>query len=203
VKEQAWAPQEAVDAKTDCLGCHTSGYDPATAKWTELGVDCEMCHGPGSAHAGSAPDAKRSTIVNPKSLDPAHQAAVCGRCHSVGKDKDGIHTFSTTFRPGDDLDQSFTLTQNVEKGARNSQYNELRLGGGKHLAAGTACTSCHDPHGSKPMQLRAASVNELCLTCHQGKLQGAQHSEGALKAVSCATCHMSHGSHAFVPPHHG
>ena len=201
VKDQAWAVQPAADAKQDCLGCHTSGYDPATAKWTELGVGCEMCHGPGSAHVGATD--KKATITNPTNLDAAHQAAVCGRCHSVGKDKDGVHTFSTSFRPGDDLDQSFTFTKDVEKGMRNAQYNELRFGGGKHFAAGTTCVSCHDPHGSQPMQLKQASVNDTCLTCHAGKLQGAQHSEAALKSVGCNVCHMPSDSHAFLTPHHG
>ncbi len=200
VKEATWAPQAAADAKTDCLGCHTSGYDPATAKWTELGVGCEMCHGPGSAHATGD---KKTTLTNPKTLDPARQAMVCGRCHSVGKDKDGVHPFSTTYHPGDDLDQSFTLTKEVAKGQRNAQYNELRLGGGKHLAAGVTCVSCHDPHGSQPDQLKQATVNETCLTCHAGKLHGPQHSEAALKAVSCALCHLPSDSHAFLKPHGG
>lgn len=200
VKAQTWRPQEAVDAKKDCLGCHTSGYDPQTGKWTELGVGCEMCHGPGSVHAGGKD--KKATITNPKDLDSAHQAMGCGRCHAVGKSKDGPLTFPATFHPGDDLEASFVVAQTVPPGARNGQYNELRFGGGKHFAAGTGCTTCHDPQGAQPDQLRAASVNELCLKCHGGKLQGPQHGEAALKAASCNVCHMRNGSHTFVPSHH-
>lgn len=200
VKQGAWAPQEAVDAKQDCLGCHTSGYDARAGTWKDLGVTCEMCHGPGSGHVGASD--KKGTIVVSTSLDPAHQAMVCGQCHSRGKSKDGAYPFPVGFHPGDDLDQFFTLTPDVPRGARNGQYNELRLGGGKHLAAGTVCETCHDPHGGQPSMLRQ-SGNALCLKCHAGKLTGPQHSEAALKAVNCSMCHMPNGSHAFIPPKHG
>jgi predicted CXXCH cytochrome family protein len=198
VKEQAWAAQPAVDAKQDCLGCHTTGYDPATAKWTELSVGCEMCHGPGSAHMSAAD--KKATITNPQTLEPLRQAMICGRCHAKGKTSDGKLTFAASFCPGDDLEQTLTLATGVAPGERNAQYNEMRLGGGKHLAAGVQCTSCHDPHGSQAKQLRAATVKEVCLKCHQGKLQGPQHSDDVLKSVSCETCHMPKDSHAFTNP---
>jgi hypothetical protein len=45
-------------ANSECLFCHTTGfdrgYDAATdgyeTSWAELGVGCEACHGPGSLH---------------------------------------------------------------------------------------------------------------------------------------------------------
>lgn len=199
VKIKSWRPREAVDAKQDCLGCHASGFDPETGQWSALGVTCEMCHGPGSEHAGATD--KKGTIVRPQELDPARRAMICARCHSQGKSKDGRYPFAVGFLPGDDLDQSFTLLAEVPKGAMNSQYDELRLGGGKHLDRGTVCTTCHDPHGSKgsqPMQL-LAPVNELCGKCHTN-LTGPQHSKETLQAVTCATCHMPASKHTFVPP---
>jgi predicted CXXCH cytochrome family protein len=200
VKDKAWGSQEAVEASNDCLGCHTSGYDPAAAEWTEMGVACEMCHGPGSTHAGSSD--KKGTIVAVAGLEPARQAMVCGQCHSRGTSKDGKYAFPAGFRPGDDLDQSFTLSTDPATWTMNAQYNQLRLGGGKHLAAGTVCTTCHDPHGTGPSLLRGP-INELCLKCHQGKLTGAQHGEQVLKTVTCATCHMPGGRHSFVVPKKG
>jgi predicted CXXCH cytochrome family protein len=195
VKDKAWGPQGVVDARSDCLGCHTTGYDPAAATWKELGVGCEMCHGPGSTHAGSAD--KKATIVNLTGLDPAHQAMVCGQCHSKGTSKDGKYTFPAGFRPGDELDQFFTLSTDSATWTQNAQYNQLLLGGGKHLAAGVVCTTCHDPHGTSQWLLRGP-INDLCLKCHQGKLTGAQHGEQVLKTVTCSACHMPGGSHVFV-----
>jgi predicted CXXCH cytochrome family protein len=194
-KDSAWVAQEAVDAKQDCLGCHTTGYDPEAGTWKELGVGCEMCHGPGSAHVSSSD--KKATIVTIGDLDQAHRAMVCGRCHSQGKSKDGRYPFAHGFRPGDDLDQSLVFAKDVAKGAMNAQYNELRFGGGKHLASGTVCVTCHDPHGTQPSMLRDTG-NALCQNCH-AKLEGPQHSEAALKSVKCAMCHMPNGSHVFVP----
>ncbi|MFB3879745.1 MAG: multiheme c-type cytochrome [Armatimonadota bacterium] len=194
VAEKRWDQRPATDARTDCLGCHTSGYDPEKAQWKEVGVGCEMCHGPGSTHAGSTD--KKGTIVRLDSLDPVHQAMVCGRCHAYGHSKDGRYTFSPTFLPGDDLDASFVLEQTVPANAVNSQYNELRLGGGKHLESGTVCTTCHNTHLGQAPSLRQQG-NALCLQCHAGKLTGPQHSEEILKSAQCTGCHMPNGSHVF------
>lgn len=202
VKDQAWLPREPVDTAHDCLGCHTTGFDPETRKWAALGVSCEMCHGPGSAHAGASD--KKASIVRPEELEPARRAMVCGQCHAHGKSKDGAYAFPAGFRPGDDLEQFFVVAPEAPEGVVNSQYNELVHGGGKHLAAGTVCTTCHDPHGSVSdlaAQVREP-VNQLCLSegCHGGKLVGAQHTEDALQVVSCTICHMPGSKHSFVAP---
>jgi len=202
VADKAWRARSATDAKTDCLGCHTTGYDQDSGTWVALGVTCEMCHGPGAAHAGSAD--KKGTIIRPQDLEPARQAMVCGRCHSQGKSKDGRFPWAVGYTPGEDLDGFYTLNPRIQKGSMNGQYNELRLGGGKHLPAGTVCTTCHQPHGQagQPSELKAP-VKQLCLSCHEGKLTGAQHSKEALQAVNCTVCHMPAGSHRFVPPQQG
>jgi hypothetical protein len=33
-----------------CLPCHTTGYEAATGRYTEPGVTCEACHGPGERY---------------------------------------------------------------------------------------------------------------------------------------------------------
>jgi len=205
VKTSSWRMRDAADAKNECLGCHTTGYNPDAATWVATGVACEMCHGPGSAHAGSSD--KKGTIVRVQELAPDRAAMVCGRCHSQGMAKDGTHTFPIGFTPGDDLDSVFVLKQEVAKGAMNAQYNELRFGGGKHFSQGVVCTTCHDPHATTSVahELREP-VPQLCLNgkCHGGgKLKGPQHSEQALKAVTCTVCHMPNESHAFVAPKPG
>ncbi len=202
VKDQAWRPREPVDAAHDCLGCHTTGFDPETRKWAALGVGCEMCHGAGSNHAGASD--KKSSIVRPEELEAPRRAMVCGQCHAQGKSRDGCCTFPAGFRPGDDLEKFFVIASEVPQGGMNSQYNEMVHGGGKHIGAGTVCTTCHDPHGTVeglPMQLREPT-NQLCLRegCHGGKLTGPQHDEKALASISCAMCHMPGGKHTFVSP---
>jgi predicted CXXCH cytochrome family protein len=202
VKKNAWRPREAADAARDCLGCHTTGFDPQTRRWTAPGVTCEMCHGPGSEHI-KAKD-KKAGIVMPDGLDPARRAMVCGQCHAHGKSRDGCFAFPHGYRPGDDLNEFFVLAADIPEGTVNSQHNDMAQGNGKHLAAGTVCTTCHVPHGSggnAPAMLRGP-VNQVCLnpSCHGGKLSGPQHSEEALKATTCVICHMPESSHVFAVP---
>jgi hypothetical protein len=200
VADKAWRPRESVDATRDCLGCHTTGFDPEMKKWAALGVTCEMCHGPGSAHVGAKD--KLASVVRPQTLEPAAQAMICGQCHATGKSKDGEFAYPLGYRPGDDLSALFALSAEVPADSVNSQYNEFLQS--EHLAAGTTCTTCHNGHGPTgelPSQLKTP-LNDLCLSqdCHGGSLVGPQHQPEALKAATCNTCHMPGNSHSFVAP---
>ncbi len=67
VFEEAWTEQGKPGA---CLVCHTTGYDPQTATWTQDGVACEACHNP-------VPE------DHPKSPMPVTRTTdLCGQCHS-------------------------------------------------------------------------------------------------------------------------
>ncbi len=79
----------------ECFRCHTTGpmpQDPTDPRsqdgrpgilgtWSEPGVQCEACHGPGSNHA---PNPQRRDIF----VDPT--PATCGRCHTAGDDPNMI-----------------------------------------------------------------------------------------------------------------
>ncbi|TLM68168.1 MAG: hypothetical protein FDZ69_03065 [Deltaproteobacteria bacterium] len=76
------------DWNTQCATCHTTGYritafDDKSGKtlqsdFKELGVGCEACHGPGSAHIVSG---SRRDIFNPANVSVQEQSKVCGYCH--------------------------------------------------------------------------------------------------------------------------
>jgi DmsE family decaheme c-type cytochrome len=56
------------------------------------------------------------------------------------------------------------------------------------------CSSCHDPHGTgRESGLKAASVNDLCYSCHAEK-RGPHLWEHPPVNENCATCHDPHGS---------
>ncbi|NIQ98944.1 MAG: hypothetical protein GTN78_01895 [Gemmatimonadales bacterium] len=130
---------------------------------------------------------------------------VCGQCHSRGRSADGKYAFPLGYQPGADLGELYTLDRQHPEGARNSQYNDLALGGGKHLGEGVVCIVCHDPHGrgaeDPPAQLKA-KPNQLCRQggCHDGELPEKQHPPAVLETVSCSMCHMPKGKHTFVSP---
>lgn len=79
----AWGALQhvAASSRPDCVGCHSTGYlqptgfrDPsAPGAGLLVQVQCEACHGPGSAHV-AAPTAPYGTL-------PASQAA-CVACHT-------------------------------------------------------------------------------------------------------------------------
>jgi hypothetical protein len=62
----------------DCVSCHVTGYDkPGGSTVTHVqgleSVQCETCHGPGSAHA-KAPEKVKPPVSKP-------EGALCERCH--------------------------------------------------------------------------------------------------------------------------
>ncbi len=200
VKEQKWAKQEPVDGAAQCVGCHTTNFDPAAKKWTELGVGCESCHGPAGVHVESM---EPKDIVDLRKLDSKKLNMVCAQCHSQGTDPSGKLAFPAGFTPGDDLLLYFKLKEGVESG-QNSQYNTFITS--KHAQGGMKCVSCHDTHGDKAKDVHQLKkpINALCLGCHAqqlGKTKAIkslkEHAPGAAEDATCASCHMHGGSHAF------
>jgi hypothetical protein len=62
----------ADDFRSRCGQCHLTGLDPTTFEFSELGVGCEACHGPGKRHVDKADTA---SLKIPKGNE------ACLRCH--------------------------------------------------------------------------------------------------------------------------
>ena len=65
-----------------CLKCHTTGYDEATGEYSEEGVTCEACHGPGETYSyfmeiGKASEGQK--IAKLGTYGTSYNA--CGPCH--------------------------------------------------------------------------------------------------------------------------
>jgi predicted CXXCH cytochrome family protein len=150
-QEQRWAPRDSVflqppDFVTEkivwnhqCLPCHSTdgqpGYLPGEpagrggkspdTRVAEMGIACEMCHGPGEKHAelydGGGPPAGSlaqglagsavTAIAHPGKLSASRSAEICGQCHSVNvpyRTEDWIDYLldGPVFRPGGDLRKS-------------------------------------------------------------------------------------------------
>lgn len=196
VRSKSWKTIEAADGWTQCVGCHVTNFDVEKKTYTEMGVGCEACHGPGSEHLAKA---NKETAPTVDKLSPQLQAMVCGRCHSAGKDTSGKYPFAPGFRPGDDLAKLFVDAKPSGPGM-NQQYSEFIQS--KHAAAGLTCTTCHDPHNTTGIhgQLRKP-VNEQCMDCHKDTVKDmASHAPTAPEGATCATCHMPDDQHTFKEP---
>jgi len=176
----------------DCGACHTTGYDPdgitvdaagdpvagIIGAWSEPGVRCEACHGPGSRHAADP------------LLELAHvdrSAELCGRCHA----SDHVGTIQASAPAG----RGFTLD--------HQQWNEM-FSSKKHSMR---CIDCHDPHQSArfadtsqlPDSTEAVnptrSIRLSCESCHfleAVRQNNADETADSLMlgVVECVDCHM-------------
>jgi hypothetical protein len=179
-----------------CLRCHASAMSPPldgtenrypTPPFSQEGVGCERCHGPGEAHV-----ARGAAIVNPAKLSPQPRDAVCMQCHLEGSaavERAGRH--ADDFRPGDVLDdyvRHYVLAgiQSSALGA-NSQFEALAQSKCKIKSGDSmSCISCHDPHYSPAEPERASYYRGKCLACH-GAAFGLKHHP---RQADCTSCHM-------------
>ena len=213
-KETTPIPDGAHDMKqiwnVNCFNCHAtnldSGYEPTRAAyrthWTELGIGCEACHGPGREHIalteGWANDpstmprySSRASnrqlsatlkIFSPRSAEPRRTFDSCAYCHGNKRN------LFTTFRAGDRYEDHalpFLLSEPLPEfdaqgeywpDGRPNRFNRpqaLTLSG-CFKAGAIACTNCHVAHGS-------ANDFSLKLNVHDGRA-GDQ---------LCTQCHQS------------
>ena len=166
----------------ECLTCHdaTPGHEPSQNFYTDvpLGISCERCHGPGSAHveafeAGDAPG--ETFIVNPAKLSTDLQLDVCQQCHLTGETVFKPGHDPTTYRPGRPLSahrsvfvseqslgdpEAFGIASHAERMAQSACF-EGALG----TPAAMTCTTCHDPHVAQK-ELPADAYAAACRSCH-------------------------------------
>ena len=161
----------------ECFGCHTTGYDAeslAPARG-EMGIHCERCHGPGTAHVKAAasglPPADR--IFNPGSLKAFPQAQMCGACH--GKPPQDNDFDALSFLEQTPHSVRFPSQRIVLSRCFNESFGEL------------SCTTCHDPHLNASDE--AGRHDIACLACHDTKTRK-RASVCPTASADCASCHM-------------
>ncbi len=176
---------------TNCFNCHATnlvqGFDPATARyetrWTEMGIGCEACHGPGRPHVelmdaweknpASKPAYDNSAsnrdlsgilkIFSPRSAPPRQTYDTCAYCHG---NKENVFV---GFRGGDRYDDyalpfliSAPIPANDLQGefwpdGRPNRFNrpQALTITGCFKSGQAVCTSCHVAHGSRhPFSLK-------------------------------------------------
>ncbi len=186
-KETTPIPDGAHDLKqiwnVNCFNCHATnierGYLPARAvyetSWTELGIGCEACHGPGKRHVAlmetwqenpatiptysSRADNRQLSdllrIFSPRSAEPRRTFDTCAYCHGNKRN------VFTDFEAGDRYEDHalpFLLSEPLPEfdpqgefwpDGRPNRFNRpqaLTLTG-CFKAGAITCTNCHLAHG--------------------------------------------------------
>ncbi|HZP48173.1 MAG TPA: multiheme c-type cytochrome [Vicinamibacterales bacterium] len=159
-----------------CVNCHATNlarnYDASTKRydstWTEMGIGCEACHGPGSAHVAVAaewdkdplaaptrPTLEQLRIFSPAKATPRQTFDACGYCHG---NKNNVFF---GFKPGDryeDYALPFLVSQPIPENdpqgdfwpdGRPSRFNRPQavMESGCFQRGQATCTSCHQMHG--------------------------------------------------------
>jgi Zn ribbon nucleic-acid-binding protein len=172
-----------------CFKCHTTGpVEEGTwlegvdglGDFSEGGIGCESCHGPGSHHID---DPTKDNID--RVYEFAHTDNSLG-----GLEVDGVvqtpDEFSddVNFMCGTCHNRGYTNKIDAKGGfvKHHEQWDELVSG--PHKNAGVSCTTCHDPH--KRTIWNGDAIVKNCTQCHTDQVNKVNHSG----ATSCLDCHM-------------
>ena len=223
-----------------CADCHATdlqkNYDRATdtfaTRWAEIGVGCEGCHGPGSAHVEWARTAQRAPAgatakvdngltvhfderrANLWRIDPAtgnaarsHPRRVDAEVEVCAQCHSRRGQFSNGYHPGERLLDHY-LPALITAGLYypDGQQRDEVYNWGSFLTSRmySKGVTCGDCHDPHTGKTRAAG-NTLCAQCHlASKYDSPQHHfhPAGTPGAQCAACHMPTTTYMVVDPRH-
>jgi len=169
----------------NCFNCHATnlaqGFDLPSrtyrTTWSEMGIGCEACHGPGREHVALADAWDRDPASKPayddspnnrqltdilktlstRSAEPRRVYDTCAYCHG------NKTNFFVGFRAGDryeDYALPFLLSDEIPANDLQGEFwpdgkpnrfnrNQALMLSGCFQAGAIACTNCHIAHGSR------------------------------------------------------
>ncbi|MCF6170840.1 MAG: T9SS type A sorting domain-containing protein [Bacteroidales bacterium] len=191
--DYGWVDYHPNDVKIynySCFKCHTTGGD-TTGSWlagvdglgtfTEGGIGCESCHGPGSDHVA---DPTTSNID--RVYEFAHQdnslggLSINGEVQTPNPDGNDVN-----FLCGTCHNRDYKAQINASGGfvKHHEQWDEFTHT--EHYANGMTCLTCHDPH--KRVIWDGDGIKMTCGTCHPTQVETINHEGNA----TCLDCHMT------------
>jgi hypothetical protein len=223
IAQEEWVAAPEESWTQNCIGCHTTGYDPATKTWKDLGISCEACHGPAQEHVAGGfanPPGQRGVYAQP-------DQQICGACHNQGTDPNGA-PWPLDYTPGMTLTfTSVPLTDTMwwwqdphfHAKEYRQQYPEwLRTGHGRALEPAQMpffqdqCLECHSidyrlavEAGQTPPTKATVKYPVNCIACHETHDKG--RADNQLRAAEgewinnfCQRCHTASGPGGELPP---
>lgn len=221
-----------------CAGCHSTNlrknYDAATDRfkttWTDIDVNCESCHGPGSNHVAWAKktqgwqhfsgagkglpvalderrgirwtiDPVSGNAVRSAPRESRREVETCGICHAR---RGQFAEQGIHGKPLGDTHQVATLQSDLyfpDGQMRDEVYNDGSFLQSRMNAKGVTCSDCHEPHSQKLV----APGNGVCVQCHLASkydAAGHHHHPAGSKGAECATCHMPVRRYMVIDPRH-
>ena len=164
------------ETSEDCLRCHSTSLvwkdDLLDSERSVLGIQCERCHGPGSAHVDAVNSvAGTASIFNPGHLRGRAQVEFCSECHR-----------------GPANAEPHTVLLRLPRLARHAGLG-LQLSAcflRSPPAETITCLDCHDPH--RNIKHGEENYNASCLRCHPAP--EAVHRNAVKREDDCVGCHM-------------
>ncbi len=163
---KAWQEQ---NSPTECLACHTTGYDPATGQYESEGVDCQVCH-------PSAPHEHPQKIMYTDT-----SSRLCGQCHTdtftqLGESQHGQEGMACIrcHNPHDNGLRAGGVEDTCSACHKEETHFYSFTG---HAMEGLLCTDCHfqptdgamgGGHSSRQHNFTVGEQN--CTECHGGEM---------------------------------
>lgn len=155
---------------SDCGGCHSTGYKPEghqnnlegiAGTWEFPGVQCEVCHGPGSRHADEPYGVQM--VVD-------RSSQMCGNCHSRDEAAviDAVGEFENHNQQYDDLFNSkhFAIScVTCHNPHASTLYADEAVNPNQGIIQ--QCESCHWQNTQRKVRIHSG---QDCIDCHMPKM---------------------------------
>jgi hypothetical protein len=212
----------ATSYEVNCAPCHTSQLHvtkPAALighgfEFSEGGINCEMCHGPGERHVRAMSSGIREvsdsgSVVDFSRINASKYVAVCGQCHAQSALRQAGPNGEMNYPPeGVDFPPTY-LKRPFTELSRRAFYLDGRFRETTFIVEAfrrTACFRkgqahcghCHQPHASdassNPASLKFPNdPDRMCLECHSkfaANPSAHTHHAASHDASRCVSCHM-------------